>query len=840
MEIKTIEKGKQYISTIKTLQEFEETINRYYSKNDEKEPTKEFGHLIDKKILDNLKKNLGYDEIKNNHSNEIITNKMNQIYEKNIQTINYKTCEEISFDNCKQLEEDLKTNKSEYIIVNQKIFELITKNTPNKNGEKANSRNNNSIKYEINSKNMILFLKNNEKAYFKHDSNIINYSNLLKIENINANSNNNDKKDKKNESGNMNIQIYRKKNILFKLKKDSNEGKNITSNKKGIMTILNTYIFYQEINKQLKQQIRINKSSSNFCTECYLIKDDWFSKYKNYFLYEEIYKYLNDKEKQYHDNAKDFKINDLMKIFDSKLNQKNNQKEFPLLINEEQLKIEFKLNYEKTEMLFENKYIIINEDILKNLFEDNFDTKSIKKLNLCINESKIIIKYDLENIIFIGSLSEDMNNIFIPEIVLKYDEPGKMNDQFEFFEKNKFSIFENDIDIINKQKADYLVDKNDPNKKICELFLIDKIKYNNINKYIENILINIYNNDEESKLMKQEEYYIINNKYIKKLKYLIKYDEFLKLLEKKDKNEFNNIINENISKFDIDKNFIKTQLENNEILNLKKEKIKDSDEFYYTDFELISNSLKECLMDYDMLPKDLEIIKTKSIIKNEAIIICPVLSNKYFAFICNKNENDEYQIEILYQFNDEKSLGDHFNKLDNFKLNFENKKIDILDEKGKKLGVAYEIIEKDKNEIIEENKKENIEKDENEITDEEKNEIIKEDENINAEEEKDKDKNANHPNKDENKALEEIKMKDDIINMIKIYLYNKDLLKKIASSKTEIITNEKNEKKENIFNEKCFLIDKEEMNLYKNYCLYNELEKYINDNIIKIKLKFNY
>ena len=158
MEIKTIEKGKQYISTITTLQEFEETINRYYSKNDEKEPTKEFGHLIDKKILDNLKKNLGYDEIKNNPSTEIITNKMNQIYEKNIQTINYKTCEEISFDNCKQLEEDLKTNKSEYIIVNQKIFELITKNAPNKNGEKANSRNNNSIKYEI---NILIYLYNN-------------------------------------------------------------------------------------------------------------------------------------------------------------------------------------------------------------------------------------------------------------------------------------------------------------------------------------------------------------------------------------------------------------------------------------------------------------------------------------------------------------------------------------------------------------------------------------------------------------------------------------------------------------------------------------------------------
>ena len=61
-------------------------------------------------------------------------------------------------------------------------------------------------------------------------------------------------------------------------------------------------------------------------------------------------------------------------------------------------------------MLFENRYIIINEDIFKNLFEDNFDSKSIKKLNLCINESKIIIKYDSENIIFIGSLSEALKS----------------------------------------------------------------------------------------------------------------------------------------------------------------------------------------------------------------------------------------------------------------------------------------------------------------------------------------------------------------------------------------------------------------------------------------------
>ena len=56
------------------------------------------------------------------------------------------------------------------------------------------------------------------------------------------------------------------------------------------------------------------------------------------------------------------------------------------------------------------------------------------------------------------------------------------------------------------------------------------------------MLLNIYNNDEELKIMKQEKYYMINNKYIKKLKDLIKYDEFLKLVEKNDKKEFNRLI----------------------------------------------------------------------------------------------------------------------------------------------------------------------------------------------------------------------------------------------------------------------------------------------------------
>ena len=186
-----------------------------------------------------------------------------------------------------------------------------------------------------------------------------------------------------------------------------------------------------------------------------------------------------------------------------------------------ELNIDVKLNFEKKEMIFENRYIIINEDILKNLFEDNFDFTSIKKLKFCIN-NKIIIQNELKKNLFIGGLSQDINNTFIPEIILKFDEEKNMNEQFDFFINNNYSLFESYIDIKNKEKIDILISKDDSNKKIGEIFLIDKAKYNDINKYIENILKSIYNNDEEMTVMKQEKYFIINNKYIKKLKDLIK------------------------------------------------------------------------------------------------------------------------------------------------------------------------------------------------------------------------------------------------------------------------------------------------------------------------------
>ena len=227
--MKTIRKN-QYIDIIKALHEFEENINRFYLKKDKKDPTIEFGYLIDKKILDDLKKKLDYEEIKNKSSEGLITNQMNQIFN-NIDVINYQTCEQILFNDYKELEEDLKNNNSEYIIVNAKIYALISKKVLNKKEGETNSRNNKYTKYKINSEYMILFLKNDEQAFFKHNSNIINYSNLIKNKNSDENSNNIKKNEEENKNNNLEIKILKKKIALAKMNNDNNkEDKIITTN----------------------------------------------------------------------------------------------------------------------------------------------------------------------------------------------------------------------------------------------------------------------------------------------------------------------------------------------------------------------------------------------------------------------------------------------------------------------------------------------------------------------------------------------------------------------------------------------------------------------------------
>ena len=173
MKIKTIPKGN-FVSVIQTLNKFDETIENFYKKaKDTNKSIKDCGYLIEKSVLDNLKTKLSYDELNDKKDHKSLQKQINKVF-KNAESINFKTGEEIIFSNYKELEEDLKQNNSEYIIVDATIWKIIN-NGPVKIFEK-------NLSYEINSKNLIINLKNNEQVFFEHNKNIINYQCLLKNE----------------------------------------------------------------------------------------------------------------------------------------------------------------------------------------------------------------------------------------------------------------------------------------------------------------------------------------------------------------------------------------------------------------------------------------------------------------------------------------------------------------------------------------------------------------------------------------------------------------------------------------------------------------------------------
>ena len=550
------------------------------------------------------------------------------------------------------------------------------------------------------------------------------------------------------------------------------------------MTMLELYFFHQEIKNKINESTKNKKVLNSM--DCYLINENWFSHYTQFYYYNEIYQHLI-RENKYKDKDKGYIIDKLLETFSYKFQNNNNG--YPLLEDKEKFIVDFKLNYERSELIFNFKYIIINKNIIRNIISDKFDFNSIKTLKMLFNIDKIIIENEEKNTIFIGTLSKNIYNLFIPEIVLKYDDLHITKKQFNKFEIIIFSNFEKELNISLKDKINDLFDEEDKNKKIGKTFKIDRKKYDKINEFKENILQNLYDNEEILKILNKEKCYIINNEYIKAIKILLNYEEYLKINDniqnknnKIPKYSANKNLNKNKSFYEIDKNKIKAELTSSELLKVKKVNLQNDNLFHPVDFEIISEKLKECLMDYDFLQNDLELIETKGQIKNGKVILIPNLTDKNFVFIYDKNNMNEYMIEYIYEFNDKEKIENYFNATFLPQLKFENKKCEILDKEGKPLGIAYEIKKSDENEII-----------------------------------------------------EDIKIKDDILIMIKIYLYNKDLCDKKSLSKHEKEDKIENQK-EKIFIDKCFLIDKEKMDLYKEHCLYEELKNYLNDNSDKFKI----
>ena len=158
---------KEYIKKLLELDKLFEDYDRKVKQ--EKKYIKDNGYLIDKKHFDYILNILSYSQLKTYINNDIkFKAKMKELY-KNNQEIIFIPCEQKIFNNSKELIDNLSKN-NEYIIINTYVWKLINNGKYEENEGK--------ISFEIKGNSIIIYINQDEFAYFKHDFNKIIHKNL--------------------------------------------------------------------------------------------------------------------------------------------------------------------------------------------------------------------------------------------------------------------------------------------------------------------------------------------------------------------------------------------------------------------------------------------------------------------------------------------------------------------------------------------------------------------------------------------------------------------------------------------------------------------------------------
>ena len=177
--------------------------------------------------------------------------------------------------------------------------------------------------------------------------------------------------------------------------------------KKRIKILIFIYLFEKDIEKKIKKSINSmnGEEYKQFIIEDigYLINTDWMNIFKNIYLYDKIYDYLNKKSAleiindyqiEIFNIFNNYKTEFLKKINNNDLD-KNKFNTFPKLSKNEVYK----------NILYYKKFYLINLDIYELLRKKNFlNDEYVKvKINYIINNGKIIFKLE----------KNDCNNIYI-------------------------------------------------------------------------------------------------------------------------------------------------------------------------------------------------------------------------------------------------------------------------------------------------------------------------------------------------------------------------------------------------------------------------------------------
>ena len=522
-------------------------------------------------------------------------------------------------------------------------------------------------------------------------------------------------------------------------------------------------------------------------------------------------------------------ILELESIFE-KYHQKIISKE-PIILKETGYLIEKKYLDSIKENLFYSEFKECIDDYIKfeKMMKEKYET--IKYISYIPFEQKIFntskeleidIQKNNEYVIINRTVWELMNNGLYKEDEGKILYEIKNYNLIIFFSPTDKISLKYNFNIINKQNLipkKFLLDTRKNN--LIKFFL----KENNTKRNIKNIdnfiklLLNIFSNNRyinaklNKKLEKEQKFevgYIINLKYIKELKKNLNYEEFCKnkIIEELIQN-FNNGLKELIKnkKFfeelkndliknnffeniNIDKAKIKDMKSDEKLINLKKICLNENGLYYYKNIEIISNDLYECFDEEHLSLGNDYMIKASCLIGEKKVFFYPSFINKTDLIIGNVISDNKIIPELILNCENSTKLIDFIDEIlekgyDNTISNliFENNEASIfLEFSNDSIGKAFQI------------------------------------------------KNENN----ETKISEE--MKKEILNIIKLYLFNLDLKKSISSS----LDHSGSDNYEKYINkEKCYLVNKKWIMEYRKYYLYDELYNYLEKGEIKEKYQIH-
>ena len=327
------------------------------------------------------------------------------------------------------------------------------------------------------------------------------------------------------------IQIGKNKYNIIKGNKKKNEG----NEKQNIINynisnlIITSLISYFNWNKIINNFIE-NKNENNLFSsnDYYLINKDFLSKYKVVFKYNTISKLLKQiKNDINYDEIFEKYKNDYSSLIRNKINEIYN-----LFENKESLTTKF--NELKSQKI--NNFEIVNQSIYEAIiklakFYNEFiiinDETKISSISVS-KEGKIIIEHNIFRCSFIGHFNVDNDNyaLFIIEKIINFP-------------------FNNDISRI-EEVNDLKTNKNQLSKlKRILNILIKFVKTN------QEIKINMKKKNKDYKEIndiKEKDYYIVNQNWIKAFKYIFTIDENLLCLISKNLNLNKNDINDGTNK----------------------------------------------------------------------------------------------------------------------------------------------------------------------------------------------------------------------------------------------------------------------------------------------------